>query len=190
MVAAPPDLPSISLVGLPGSGKSSVGRQLAARLGLPFTDSDAVIEQRLGCSIREFFERPAEAGGGETRFRDIEAEVIADMRGQPGVLATGGGAVLRTDNRQALRERGTVIYLQSSPEELMRRLRRDTKRPLLQTSDPMQRLRELHNQRDPLYRETAHFAIETGRPTASTIVNMIVMQLELSGRVAPAPDSR
>lgn len=190
MSAAASSLPSISLVGLPGSGKSSVGRQLASRLGLPFTDSDAVIEQRLGCSIREFFERPPEAGGGELRFREIEAEVIAGMKSQAGVLATGGGAVLRSENRQALRERGTVIYLQSSPEELMRRLRRDTKRPLLQTSDPMQRLRELHAQRDPLYRETAHFVIETGRPTASTIVNMIVMQLELSGRIAQSQSLR
>ena len=174
-----PDLSSflsISLIGLPGSGKSTVGRQLARRLRLPFADSDHVIEQRLGCPIREFFERE-----GEERFRDIEAEVIDELTQSGGVLSTGGGAVLQQRNREHLHQRGRVIYLKSTPEELMRRLRHDTQRPLLQVQDPLQRLRDLYAQRDPLYRETAHFVIDTGRPSVSTLVNMIVMQLELAG---------
>jgi shikimate kinase len=95
------------------------------------------------------------------------------------VLSTGGGAVLRAENRQHLRSRGRVIYLKSHPEELIRRLRHDTNRPLLQVADPMAKLRELFATRDPLYRQTAHFVVETGRPSVATLVNMIVMQLEL-----------
>jgi len=103
------------------------------------------------------------------------------------VLSTGGGSVLRKANREWLRERGHVVYLRSHPEEIFRRLRHDRVRPLLQVADPLQRLRDLFAARDPLYRETAHFVIETGRPSVSTLVNMIVMQLELAGAV-PAPD--
>jgi shikimate kinase len=171
----------IALIGLPGSGKSTVGRQLARRLKLSFTDSDQVIEQRLGCPIRDYFERE-----GEERFRDVEESVLDELTQQPGVLSTGGGAVLRAANREHLRTRGKVVYLKSTPEELFRRLRHDTQRPLLQVSDPLQRLRDLYAARDPLYRETAHFVIETGRPSVATLVNMIVMQLELAGVVAPS----
>lgn len=168
---------SISLIGLPGSGKSTVGRQLARRLQLPFFDSDQVIEQQLGCSIREYFARE-----GEERFRDVEESVIDQLTQNPKcVLSTGGGVVLRPANRQHLHERGQVVYLNSSPDELFRRLRHDKSRPLLQVADPLGRLRELHKLRDPLYRETAHFIIETGRPSVATLVNMIVMQLELAG---------
>lgn len=171
----------VALIGLPGSGKSTVGRQLARRLSLPFLDSDSVLEQRLGCSIRAFFERE-----GEDRFRDIEEEVIDDLtQTHTGVLATGGGVVLRPANRQHLRERGHVVYLRSTPEEVFRRVKHDVNRPLLQVQDPMARLRELHAARDPLYRETAHFIIETGRPSVSTLANMIMMQLELAG-ILPA----
>lgn len=169
----------VSLVGLPGSGKTTVGRQLARRLQLPFTDSDQAIEVRLGCSIREFFERE-----GEARFRDIEEEVIDGLTSTAsGVLSTGGGAVLRKTNREHLRSRGHVIYLKSNPDELFRRLRHDANRPLLQVADPLGRLREMFADRDPLYRETAHFVMETGRPSVATLVNMIVMQLELAGAV-------
>lgn len=165
------------LVGLPGSGKSTVGRQLARRLGLPFFDSDHVIEGRLGCSIREFFEQ-----SGEEAFRDIEESVIDELTCKgPSVLSTGGGAVLRPLNRKHLHQRGQVIYLRSSPEEIFRRLRHDKKRPLLQVDDPLQRLRDLYTVRDPLYREAAHFVIETGRPSVAMLVNMIMMQLEMAG---------
>lgn len=167
----------MALVGLPGSGKSTVGRQLARRLAIPFFDSDHVIEQRLGCSIREYFERE-----GEERFRDIEQAVLDELtQGEACVLSTGGGSVLREANRAHLHERGRVVYLRSTPEEVFRRVRHDRNRPLLQVADPLQRLRDLYAIRDPLYRETAHFVIETGRPSVATLVNMIVMQLELAG---------
>jgi shikimate kinase len=169
----------IALIGLPGSGKSTVGRQLARRLQLAFLDSDQMIEERLGCSIRDYFERE-----GEASFRDVEEAVIDELTLlEGGVLSTGGGSVLRPANRQRLRGRGYVVYLRSSPEELFRRLRNDVNRPLLQVADPLGRLRDLYVQRDPLYRETAHFVIETGRPSVATLVNMIAMQLELSGVV-------
>jgi shikimate kinase len=179
----------IILIGLPGSGKSTVGRQLARKLSASFMDSDHVIEQRLGCSIREFFERE-----GEEAFRDVEAGVIADLAAdhslagaELSVLATGGGAVLREANRKALRAAGSVIYLRASADDLYRRLKHDRHRPLLQVGDPLQRLRDLYAIRDPLYRETAHFKVETGRPSVATLVNMIMMQLDLSGSVNPAP---
>jgi len=167
----------ISLIGLPGSGKSTVGRQLARRMRVPFLDSDHVIEQRLGCSIREFFERESEA-----RFRDIESEVIDELTQQPGgVLSTGGGVVLREANRHNLRQRTQVVYLNSTPDELFRRLRHDKNRPLLQVADPLSRLRDLHAQRDPLYRETAQLNIDTGRPSVASLVNIIMTQLDRAG---------
>jgi len=173
---SPAHLNLIALIGLPGSGKSTVGRQLARRLQLPFTDSDQAIEEQLGCSIREYFERE-----GEDRFREVEESVVDQLtQHRTGVLSTGGGVVLRVTNRQHLRQRSQVVYLNSSPEELFRRLRHDINRPLLQVADPLGRLRELHTLRDPLYRETAHFILETGRPSVATLVNMIAMQLELS----------
>jgi shikimate kinase len=146
-------------------------------LGLPFHDSDHAIEIRLGCSIREFFERE-----GEDRFRDLESEVLDGLTSQgPAVVSTGGGAVLMPINRERLHQRTQVVYLRSSPDEVYRRLRHDRNRPLLQVDDPLQRLKDLFAQRDPLYRETAHFTIETGRPSVASLVNMVVMQLELSG---------
>ena len=172
----------LSLVGLPGSGKSTVGRQLSRRLQLPFFDSDQVIEHQLGCSIREYFERE-----GEARFRDVEELVIDELtQRSSGVLSTGGGAVLRPDNRLHLRGRSQVVYLNSSPDELFRRLRHDVNRPLLQVADPLSRLRDLYMLRDPLYRETAHFVMETGRPSVATLVNTILVQLELAGLLSPA----
>ena len=144
---------------------------------LPFVDSDHEIEIRIGCSIREFFERE-----GETRFRDIEADVIDGLtQGAAKVVSTGGGSVLRVGNRQHLHGRCRVVYLKSTPEELFRRLRHDSNRPLLQVADPLLKLKNLFAERDPLYREVAHFVLETGRPSVSTLVNMIVMQLELAG---------
>jgi shikimate kinase len=169
----------LSLIAMPGGGKSTVGRHLARRLNRDFVDSDSVIEHEIGCSIRTFFERE-----GESRFRDIEQRVIADLvQGPDAVIATGGGCVLRDANRRALHEHTTVVYLRSTPEDLYRRLRHDSKRPLLQVGDPLARLRELYAVRDPLYRETAHYSVDTGRPSVVTLVNMILMQLELAGEV-------
>ena len=173
------------LVGLPGSGKTTVGRQLARRLAIPFVDSDHAIENRLGCSVREYFERE-----GEARFRDIESAVLNDLsQTHTGVLSTGGGSVLRPENRQRLRERGHVFYLRSTPEEVFRRLRYDQNRPLLQVSDPMARLRDLFEARDHIYKEAAHDVIETNRPSVSTLVNMIIRKLEQVGELPTAPNT-
>jgi shikimate kinase len=177
---------NIIFVGLPGSGKTTIGRQLARRLGLPFVDSDHVIEDRLGCSIREYFARE-----GEEAFRDVEQAVLDDLSlSHHGVLSTGGGSVLREANRRHLHERGQVIYLRSSPEDVYRRLRHDTARPLLQVDDPLVRLRSLYEARDALYREAAHYVVETGRPSVAALVNKIIMQLELGGHLPlPGPTS-
>ncbi len=174
---------SIIFVGLPGSGKTTIGRQLARRLDVPFVDSDHVIEHQLGCSIREFFVRE-----GEDSFRDVEQQVLDELtQTHEGVIATGGGAVLREANRRHLHERGQVVYLRSMPEDVFRRVRHDKARPLLQVDDPLARLRSLFEVRDPLYRDAAHFVIETGRPSVATLVNMITMQLELAGQL-PSQD--
>ncbi|WP_077001280.1 shikimate kinase [Variovorax sp. KK3] len=176
---------AVALIGLPGAGKSAVGRRLAQRLQLPFIDSDDLIERRIGCSIRDYFERE-----GEQSFRDLEQEVIAELAAAShGIVSTGGGSVLREANRLQLRERFHVIYLRSSPEDLFRRLRHDVKRPLLQVADPLGRLHELYSARDPLYRETAHDVVETGRPSVAMLVNIIVMQLEMAGLIPPGTGS-
>lgn len=171
----------VAFVGLPGSGKSTVGRQLAKRLGRPFMDSDHIIEQRIGSSIREFFERE-----GEEPFRDLEQAVIDKLTlGEPCVLSTGGGAVLRPLNRQHLKQRCLGVYLHSAPDEVFRRLRHDRNRPLLQVNDPLTRLREMYALRDPLYRESVRFVVETGRPSVAALVSMVALQLEAAG-VMPA----
>ncbi|MDP1901345.1 MAG: shikimate kinase [Rubrivivax sp.] len=173
---------SLSLVGMPGCGKSTIGRHLARQLGLQFIDSDSEVEQRIGMPIREFF-----ATQGEEAFRNVEQDVIDELSSRPGlVLATGGGAVLRPSNRDALHSRTHVLYLRTTPEELARRLRHDTHRPLLQVADPLRRLRELYRERDPLYRRTAHFVIEAARPSLHSLMGMVLMQLELAGLVDPA----
>ena len=177
-----PTTRTIALVGMPGSGKSTVGRHLARLLGWRFIDSDHEIERQIGGSIRAFFEQH-----GEAAFRDLEQQSITALCQQTGaVLATGGGAVLRAANRQALKSGCEVVYLRSTPEELFRRLRHDTQRPLLQVKDPLRRLRDLYRERDPLYRDAADYVIETGRPSVPTLVNMILMQLELAGVIDPA----
>lgn len=172
---------SLALVAMPGAGKTTVGRLLAKQLHLPFVDADHEVEQRLGMAIRDYF-----ASHGEAAFRDVEQTVIGELAtGSPMVLATGGGAVLREANREALHRHCTVVYLRSTPEELFRRLRHDRQRPLLQVDDPLRKLRELYRERDPLYRRVAHFVIETGRPSVQGLASMILMQLELAGRVDP-----
>lgn len=173
---------SIFLVGLPGSGKSTVGRQLARHLSLEFVDIDQHIEHELGCSIRTYFERE-----GEKAFRDVEQAAVAELVQRPGVvLSTGGGAVLRPANRDALKNNGWVVYLKSSPDALYRRLRHDKTRPLLQVDDPLQKLKDLYAVRHPLYRMVAHHVLETGRPSVATLVNHIAMQWEQQALQLPA----
>jgi shikimate kinase len=175
---------NVFFVGLMGAGKTTVGRPLARRLELPFFDSDHEIEARSGARIPAIFELEGEAG-----FREREAHVITDLTGRENiVLATGGGAVLRPENREVLQKRGFVIYLRANPHDLWLRIGGDKNRPLLQTADPKARLEALYEVRDPLYRECAHFVIETGRPSVDGLVNMVLMQLEMAG-VAKRPAS-
>lgn len=167
-----------SLIGLPGSGKSTVGRQLARAWKIRFIDSDQVIEQRLGCSISSFF-----AEQGEAAFRDLESEVLQELLLQSSdcVLSTGGGSILRPHNRSLLRHYSTVFYLQSLPEDIARRLRHDTTRPLMQGEDPLRRLRSLLEVRGPLYLETAHYVIDAARQNTAQVSRKICMQAELAG---------
>jgi shikimate kinase len=154
---------------------------LARQLSLHFVDSDTEIERRIGMPIREFFDRH-----GEAAFRDVEQDVIDELiQPEATLLATGGGAVLRPSNREALHSRSHVFYLRATAEELHRRLRHDTQRPLLQVEDPLKRLRELFRERDPLYRRTAHFVVESARPSVPSLLNMVLMQLEMAGLVDP-----
>jgi shikimate kinase len=169
----------ISLIGLPAVGKSTVGRRLARQLGMDFVDCDSRLEQRLGCRIREFFEAE-----GEERFRDAESEMLAELVAEDGiVIATGGGIVLRAANRELLRQRTQCVYLKADPQALFHRLRRDTKRPLLQVPDPEARLTELSAEREPLYREAATLVVETRGRTLQMLVDTIVRKLP-----APAVD--
>ena len=140
------------LVGMMGSGKTTVGRLLAGALGLAFVDSDAELERRTGVRIATLFEVE-----GEAAFREREAQILQELTARPEiVLATGGGAVLRADNRALLRERGIVIFLDASVEEIARRTQHDTSRPLLNAPDRFARIQELLAQRLPLYHDTAH----------------------------------
>lgn len=168
---------SIFFVGLMGAGKTTVGRAVARRLERPFFDSDHEIEARTGARIPVIFELEGEAG-----FREREAQIIAELTSRESiVLATGGGAVLRSENRELLHTRGLVVYLRANPHDLWLRTRRDKNRPLLQTEDPKAKLEALYEVRDPLYRECAHFVVETGRPSVNGLVNMVLMQLEMAG---------
>ena len=159
-----------------GAGKTTVGRALAKRLNKRFIDSDHEIEARTGASIPLIFEIEGEAG-----FRQREAEVIRDLTAQSDiVLATGGGAIMKPENRECLKTRGTVIFLRASINSILQRTSHDKNRPLLQTADPRQRLEQLSREREPLYLEVADFVIETGRPNVQSLVQTIVSQLEMA----------
>lgn len=175
----------ISLIGLPGVGKSTIGRRLARRLDFAFVDCDALIEQRSNMCIRNIFETE-----GEQRFRDIETALLEELTGASAtVIATGGGAVLRPGNRDLLRSRTHCVYLRSQPEALFRRLRHDRKRPLLQVADPEARLRELNEERDPLYRDAATCVLDTPGRSHQALVEAIVatLPLRVPEAVGPAP---
>jgi len=145
----------IALIGMPGVGKTSVGRRLAKLIGRGFVDSDHEIERRLGMSIPVYFR-----DYGEAAFRDIEQQVVEELASRSGhVLATGGGAILREPNRRLLRDNGTVVYLRTTPRRLVNRTRNAT-RPLLMGADPLARLEQLYKERSPLYESTAEFALD------------------------------
>ncbi|MDR2837574.1 MAG: shikimate kinase [Azonexus sp.] len=163
---------NIYLIGLMGAGKTTVGRQLARRLNRRFVDSDHEIVARTGVAIPTIFEIEGEEG-----FRRRETQAIGELSEQPGiVMATGGGAVLRPENRRCLHDSGWVVYLNVPPVLLYDRTRHDRNRPLLQVADPLARLEELHAERDPLYRETAHFVVEGAHLVASGIVNLLLRE--------------
>mgnify|MGYP002396363191 FL=1 len=157
-----------------GAGKSTIGRQLAQSLGYEFQDSDHEIQRRTGVDISTIFEYEGEDG-----FRNRERQVIEDLAAQENmVLATGGGAVLLSENRQQLAARGLVIYLHCSPEQQYARTARDRNRPLLDTDDPQQRLRDLMAEREPIYRQVADLVVSTERRGTSSVVKEIRRRLE------------
>lgn len=166
---SPSESQSIVLVGLMGAGKTTVGRQLAARLSLPFVDSDQEVERKTGVSVATVFDIEGEEG-----FRRRETEVLKEiLAGEAVVLATGGGAVLSAENRRMLGNAALVAYIMVEPRVLYERTRNDRNRPLLQVSDPLQKLRELHALRDPLYREVARLVIDGNRNNARQTVDVI-----------------
>jgi shikimate kinase len=167
-------LQNIFLVGPMGAGKSTVGRQLAQALGFRFLDSDQEIQRRTGVDIPTIFEFEGEEG-----FRNRERQVIDELSQEESiVLATGGGCVLHADNRRDLAARGLVIYLHCSPEQQGARTSRDRNRPLLHTEDPVQRLRELMEVRDPLYRQIADLVVSTEKRGTASVVKEIRKRLE------------
>jgi len=161
------------LVGMMGAGKTTVGRQLAKRLGKTFHDADREIEGRTGVSVAVIFDIEGEAG-----FRKREAEVIEQMTALDDiVLATGGGAVLDARNREHLKDRGFVIYLHALPAVLWQRTRADKSRPLLQGGDPRERLESLYAVRDPLYRDVADLVVETGRQGIGPLITQVLARI-------------
>lgn len=178
--------PNLFLIGPMGSGKSSIGRKLAQRFGAPFFDLDEAIEARTGASVATIFEIEGEAG-----FRRRESRMLAELAANEGiVLATGGGTVLESANRELLRERGFVLWLETNVEHQLRRLQRDQRRPLLDAPDRRERLQELASVRDPLYRETADLALDSGGESCQNAAARIAGLLEASWQRARAATAR
>jgi len=173
-VSIPDDKRNVYLVGLMGAGKTTIAKTLARRLAYHFVDSDHEIESRTGVRLPTIFEIEGEEG-----FRRREAQVIADLARMHGcVVATGGGAVLRPDNRENLRASGLVIYLNVPLQTLCERTRHDKNRPLLQVSDPLRKLTELYQQRDPLYRSIADLVVSGGRISAQAVLQLLLKKME------------
>ena len=158
---------------MPGAGKTTVGRQLARRMHRSFIDADHEIEARTGVRIPLIFDIEGEQG-----FRDRESKVIAELAAESNlVVATGGGAVLRPENRAAIKQGGTVIYLHAVPRLLFERTRLDPNRPLLQVADPMGKIEELFAQRDPLYREVADIIVNSIGGSIGHLVKQVEREL-------------
>jgi shikimate kinase len=161
------------LVGLMGAGKTTIGKNLARQLDKTFYDADHVLEARTGVRIPVIFEIEGESG-----FRKREEETLDGLTVRDNVvLATGGGAVLSAENRERLKTRGTVVYLHGRPEDLYQRTRHDKNRPLLQTANRLEKLRELYRVRDPLYREVADIVVDTGRQSVQSLTEKLKLQL-------------
>jgi len=161
---------NIYLIGLMGAGKTTIGRQLAKSLQLPFYDSDKAIEEQTGVDIPTIFEYEGEEG-----FRSREQKMIVELTELNGVvLATGGGAILREENREALKENGFVVYLQCSVDKILQRTKRDTQRPLLSTENPRERIEKLFSEREALYLSCCDFKIETSSMQSKMVVQRIL----------------
>lgn len=170
--------PNVFLIGMPATGKSTVGRLLGKLLNCPFFDSDEEIEARCGAAVSWIFDVEGEAG-----FREREEQVLNDLTGMNGVVvATGGGAVLREANRKMLRARGTVVLLDSSDKRIFARTAKDTKRPLLSGADGAATIARLREERLPLYRQTADHTFITDRQPARSVAKQIVQELGFDAR--------
>jgi shikimate kinase len=165
---------NLILVGMMGSGKTTMGRSLAKHLGKTFVDSDEEIIKRTGVTVPHIFDIEGESG-----FRLRETAAIRDLAGRDNmVLATGGGAVLEEQNRAMLHQNGIVIYLMASVHDLWQRTRHDRNRPLLQTKDPYARLNELLQQRDPLYQQVSDIVVHSGKQSAHSLMLQLVDEIE------------
>ena len=172
-VSLPHGLP-VFLVGMMGAGKTTIGRSLARALGRDFMDLDHELEARCGVRVPVIFEIEGEAG-----FRRRESAALEECTQRRNIiLATGGGAILAPENRELLRQRGIVVYLRASVDELFRRTCRDRNRPLLATADPRGTLRDLMTRREPLYKEVADLVVETGSMPIHTLVKALLPQLQ------------
>jgi shikimate kinase len=168
------DSGNVILVGMMGSGKTTMGRALAKQLDKQFVDSDEEIQHRTGVTIPHIFDVEGESG-----FRARESSVIADLvKREDMILATGGGAVLMEQNRAEMRQNGIVIYLKASVHDLWQRTRHDRNRPLLQTDDPHAKLTELFQQRDALYQQVADIVIQSGKLSVHTLMLQVVSDIE------------
>lgn len=167
------ELPSVFLVGPMGAGKTTIGRLLAKQLGREFMDSDWYIESQTGADIAWIFAKEGEAG-----FRTRETRAIDELTKRKHiVLATGGGAIMRAENRDFLHQRGIVVYLNAPVDVQMARTAKDKSRPLLQQPNPRKILQELYSARDPLYRQIAHIVLPTGHTYPRHMVNQLLQQL-------------
>lgn len=165
---------NIYLVGMPGAGKTTVGRQLARRMQRTFVDADHEIEARTGVRIPLIFDIEGEQG-----FRDRESRVLVELSAQSNlIIATGGGAILRPENRAALKQGGIVVYLHATPHLLFERTRLDPNRPLLQVADPMKKIEELFAERDPLYREVANITVNSLGGSIGHLVKQVEKELQ------------
>jgi shikimate kinase len=164
---------NVYLVGMMGAGKTTLGKALARKTGQEFVDTDRLLVERTGVPVTTIFEIEGEEG-----FRRRESALLREVAARAGsVVATGGGAVLAPENRGAMRESGTVVYLRARLDNLWERLRHDSTRPLLATPDPRATLAAILEERDPLYREAAHLVVDTGVQSASTLVNRVLAAL-------------
>ena len=174
---------SVFLIGMMGAGKTTIGRLLAQAVGFEFIDADRELESRSGVLIPTIF-----SVEGEDGFRRREAALLDELTQRPGiVLATGGGAVLSADTRRRLKERGLVLYLRASGEEIHRRTRNDRARPLLQTANPRVRIDELLAQREPLYEATADIVFQSASANPRRLVRRLLDDPAIRKLVAAAP---